>query len=64
MISGNYPLGYTDAEERRLTLQAAVFETLTEDVLKRAGLGAGMNVLDIGCGASDPSSADSAFRRP
>jgi ubiquinone/menaquinone biosynthesis C-methylase UbiE len=64
MMSGNYPLGYTDAEARRLTLQAAVFQTLTEDVLKRAGLGAGMNVLDIGCGAGDSSMLIARFVGP
>ena len=32
-----------------------MFERLTEDVLRHAGIGAGMRVLDIGCGLGDVS---------
>ena len=53
--ASDYALGYSTEEERRLTLQAKMFEGLTEDVLRRAGVGAGMNVLDIGCGPGDVS---------
>ena len=51
----HYALGYSAEEERRLALQAKMFEGLTEDVLRRAGIGAGMRVLDIGCGVGDVS---------
>jgi 2-polyprenyl-3-methyl-5-hydroxy-6-metoxy-1,4-benzoquinol methylase len=50
-----YSLGYSDAEAQRLTKQAALFEDLTEDVLRRAGLVHGMDVLDVGCGVGDVS---------
>jgi hypothetical protein len=44
-----YPLGYTEEESRRFASQAAFFEDLTADVLRRAGIGAGMKLLDPGC---------------
>jgi SAM-dependent methyltransferase len=50
-----YPLGYSDQESRRLASQAALLEELTADVFRRAGLGAGMSVLDLGCGVGDVS---------
>jgi 2-polyprenyl-3-methyl-5-hydroxy-6-metoxy-1,4-benzoquinol methylase len=53
--SGDYPLGDSTAELARLERQAAFFADLTEDWLRRAGLVAGMRVLDIGCGAGDVS---------
>jgi ubiquinone/menaquinone biosynthesis C-methylase UbiE len=51
----NYVLGHTDRERRRLLLQAAVLNPITEDLLRRAGLSAGMTVLDLGCGVGDVS---------
>lgn len=51
--SPGYILGHTDHEPRRLTLQAEVLNPLTDDFLKRAGLAAGMRVLDLGCGVGD-----------
>jgi SAM-dependent methyltransferase len=51
----SYPLGYTEDEARRLAIQAAFYEDLTADVLRRAGIGSGMDVLDLGCGVGDVS---------
>lgn len=53
--TGDYPLGHSEAEIRRLAAQAAFYEDLTEDVLRRAGLRPGMRVLDLGCGVGDVS---------
>lgn len=51
----DYPLGYSARETQRLADQAAVLEELTENVLQRAGLRRGMQVLDIGSGGGDVS---------
>jgi SAM-dependent methyltransferase len=53
--SSGYPLGYTEDEARRLATQATFFEDLTADVFRRAGIGVGMHVLDLGCGVGDVS---------
>src|SRR5215468_3090391 len=45
-----YVLGHSETELRRLTLQSAFWDELTEEVLSRAGIGAGMHILDIGSG--------------
>src|ERR1700730_3913784 len=42
-----YALGYSTTEFKRLELQGRFFGDLTEDVLRRAGLGPAMRVLDI-----------------
>lgn len=55
MSAPGYPLGYSEDEARRLALQAALFEDLTADVLRRAGIGPGMQILDLGCGVGDVS---------
>jgi cyclopropane fatty-acyl-phospholipid synthase-like methyltransferase len=52
-MSNEYALGYSTEEERRLAQQAEVFEPLTTDVFRHAGIGADMRVLDIGCGVGD-----------
>jgi ubiquinone/menaquinone biosynthesis C-methylase UbiE len=51
----NYPLGYSEAEAKRLMEQGAMLEDLTRDLLSRAGLAPGMRVLDVGCGVGDVS---------
>ena len=48
-----YVLGHSDHELERLEQQAEIFADATEDVLRRAGVGPGMRVLDVGCGAGD-----------
>jgi ubiquinone/menaquinone biosynthesis C-methylase UbiE len=53
--SSSYPLGYSEDEARRLAAQAAFFEDLTGDVLRRAGIGPGMHILDLGYGVGDVS---------
>jgi 2-polyprenyl-3-methyl-5-hydroxy-6-metoxy-1,4-benzoquinol methylase len=53
--SSSYPLGYSEDEARRLANQAAFLEDLTADVLRRGGIGPGMNVLELGCGVADVS---------
>lgn len=51
----SYPLGYSEAEAKRLMEQGAMLEGLTADLLNRAGLAPGMRVLDVGCGVGDVS---------
>jgi ubiquinone/menaquinone biosynthesis C-methylase UbiE len=53
MEAGTYLLGDTDHELARLARQAAIFSDATADILRRAGIGAGMRVLDVGCGVGD-----------
>jgi len=50
-----YVLGHSAEELNRLIDQARLFGELTEDVFVRAGIGPGMRVLDVGCGAGDVS---------
>ena len=55
MDDTDYVLGRTNAEYDRLIEQAEVLRPLTERMLRAAGIGAGMHVLDIGCGVGDVS---------
>ena len=48
-----YILGHSPAEIQRLEDQAKILRPITERLLVNAGIGAGMRVLDIGCGAGD-----------
>jgi ubiquinone/menaquinone biosynthesis C-methylase UbiE len=50
-----YILGHSEEELRRLESQSLFFNDLTEQVFKRAGIGPGMQVVDVGCGAGDVS---------
>jgi ubiquinone/menaquinone biosynthesis C-methylase UbiE len=54
-VSSRYVMGHTDRERRRLALQASILNPITEQLLRCAGLGAGMRVLDFGCGVGDVS---------
>jgi SAM-dependent methyltransferase len=51
----DYVLGHSEDELKRLIDQARFFGDLTAQVLHLAGLGPGMRVLDVGCGAGDVS---------
>ena len=48
-----YVMGHNDRERRRLALQAAVINPLTDTFLRRAGVSAGMRLLDLGCGIGE-----------
>jgi SAM-dependent methyltransferase len=50
-----YFLGHSEAEIERLALQSAFYRQTTQAALRRAGLAAGMRVLDIGSGGGDVS---------
>jgi len=49
----DYVLRFSDEEVSRLQRQASRLAPATERVLVAAGLGPGMRILDIGCGAGD-----------
>jgi SAM-dependent methyltransferase len=55
MDDTDYALGRTNAEYERLIEQAEMLRPLTERMLRAAGVGAGMHVLDVGCGLGDVS---------
>jgi SAM-dependent methyltransferase len=48
-----YMFKYSDEEVRRLVVQSTYWSDLTEDLLRKAGLSAGMHVLDVGSGVGD-----------
>jgi SAM-dependent methyltransferase len=52
-VAADFYFGYSQPEVDRLMAQAAVLRPITERLLQKAGLCAGMRVLDIGCGAGD-----------
>jgi SAM-dependent methyltransferase len=51
----SYVLGHCETELRRLAMQSAFWGELTEEIFRRAGIGVGMRVLDVGCGPGDVS---------
>jgi ubiquinone/menaquinone biosynthesis C-methylase UbiE len=53
--NAEYVMGHTDRERRRLALQAAILNPQTDSFLRRAGISAGMSVLDLGCGIGEVS---------
>ena len=50
-----YVLGDAECELRRLVSQSRLIGDITEQVMQRAGIKTGMNVLDCGCGVGDVS---------
>ena len=64
MEDAGYVFGRGRGEYERLIEQAEIFGPLTERMLRRAGIGAGMHVLDIVCGAGDVSFLVSALVGP
>lgn len=50
-----YPLGHSERELERLTVQARDLAAHTTVLFRRAGVSAGHRVLDLGCGAGDVS---------
>lgn len=50
-----YILVHSDREIRRLKHQADIVNPITRRILQFAGIGPGMRVLDVGCGAGDVS---------
>ena len=54
-VAPEYVLGRSGWESQRLIKQSSIFRPLTERIFRRAGLGPGMRVLDLGCGAGDVS---------
>ena len=53
--AGPYVFGHSDRELARLARQGRLLEPMTRELLRRAGIGPGHHVLDIGCGAGDVS---------
>lgn len=53
--AASYALGHSEQELARLERQGQLFSTETRDVLYRAGIRSGMNVLDVGSGIGDVS---------
>lgn len=48
-----YALGHSERELERLSTQARVTDPITRGFFRDAGIGVGMRVLDVGCGAGD-----------
>lgn len=55
VTDGEYVLGHSQREIRRLTTQAALLRPITERLMRNLKIGPGMRVLDLGCGAGDVS---------
>src|SRR2546425_9675880 len=49
----SYALGHSEQELERLAHQAQAFAPFTRQLFEQAGIGPGMRILDVGCGAGD-----------
>jgi SAM-dependent methyltransferase len=54
-VAPEYVLGRSELESQRLVKQAGFLRQSTERVFQKAGITAGMRVLDLGCGVGDVS---------
>ncbi|MEV4450635.1 methyltransferase domain-containing protein [Streptomyces mirabilis] len=59
-----YSLGHSPTEMDRLVLQARLYDPITTQALRLAGLSSGMRVLDVGCGAGDVTFAGAGIVGP
>jgi hypothetical protein len=50
--ASDYSMGHNERERHRLSAQAAILAPITEQLLRRAGVGSGMRIVDFGCGGS------------
>jgi tRNA A58 N-methylase Trm61 len=64
MATDAYLFGRSAAELQRLARQAALVEPETEELFLRAGITAGMQVLEIGSGAGDVAMLVGRMIRP
>ena len=53
MADPDYPLGSSEHERQRLMRQADMLSEATERLFRKAGIGPGMRVLDVGSGSGD-----------
>jgi SAM-dependent methyltransferase len=54
-VAPAYVLGHADSEIERLQFQANIIAPITRRLIRESGIGPGMRVLEIGCGAGDVS---------
>jgi ubiquinone/menaquinone biosynthesis C-methylase UbiE len=54
-MTESYALDNTSTEQARLNRQSLGLRPMTERLFRSAGIGPGMSVLDVGCGAGDVS---------
>ncbi|MBV8268096.1 MAG: class I SAM-dependent methyltransferase [Planctomycetaceae bacterium] len=62
--AAEYPLSYSEREQRRLVAQSRFCGDLTERLFRAAGLLPGMSILDVGCGVGDVSLLAAAIVGP
>jgi SAM-dependent methyltransferase len=60
-LTRQYVLGDAECELRRLVSQSRLIGDITGQVMQRAGIKPGMNVLDCGCGVGDVSFLTARF---